>query len=159
MSTTNNTSQNKYDLGNTKIGIKYGSLQYFVKSDGTTSYYSSDLFSVEEVHKIIIIDLRILNLDRNDGNILVVKKKEPIKKMKKKSNTKTVEMSYSYKLIPIDHSLSIPNSLEIYSYDICWMDWDQAHVKFSKDSLKYIKGLNILKDIKTLDRTFKFRSI
>ena len=62
-------------------------------------------------------------------------------------------------MIPIDHSLSIPDSLEIYSYDICWMDWDQAHVKFSKDSLEYLKKLDILKDIKTLDCTFNFRSI
>ena len=80
---TNDTTQNKKGWGNTKIGMKYGSLQYFVKSNGTTSDYSSDLFSIEEVHKIIIIDLRILNLDRNDGNILVVKKKEPIQKKKK----------------------------------------------------------------------------
>ena len=156
---TSNTTQNKSDLSNTKIGMKYGSLQYFVKSDGTTSDYSSDLFSIEEVHKIIIIDLRILNLDRNDGNILVVKKKEPVKKSKKKNKSKSSEMSYTYRLIPIDHSLSIPDSLEIYSYDICWMDWDQAHVKFSKESLEYIKKLDILKDIKTLDHTFKFRNI
>ena len=56
-----------------KIGLKYGSLQYFVRADDTASNYSYDLFSVDEVHKIGILDLRIFNLDRNDGNILVRK--------------------------------------------------------------------------------------
>lgn len=58
----------------TKIGMKYGSLQSFVHADDVASNLSSDLFSVDEVHKIAILDLRILNLDRNDGNILVKKK-------------------------------------------------------------------------------------
>jgi hypothetical protein len=37
------------------------------------SNFSSSLFSVDEVHKIAILDLRIMNLDRNDGNLLVKK--------------------------------------------------------------------------------------
>lgn len=56
-----------------KLGLKYGSLQYFVRADDTASNYSYDLFSVDEVHKIGVLDLRIFNLDRNDGNILVRK--------------------------------------------------------------------------------------
>jgi hypothetical protein len=48
-----------------------GSLQAFVKSEGPIENFSSDLFSVDEVHKIGILDLRILNLDRNASNILV----------------------------------------------------------------------------------------
>ena len=53
------------------IGMKYGSLQYFVKADDAASNFSSDLFSVDEVHKIGVLDIRTMNLDRNDGNILV----------------------------------------------------------------------------------------
>lgn len=133
----------------TKLGLKYGSLQYFVRADDVASNFSSDLFSADEVHKIGILDLRILNLDRNDGNLLV--KKQEVRK-NKKSKTE-------YKLIPIDHSLSIPDNLEVYSYDICWMDWEQSHASFSQESLKYIKKIDVLKDIKMLDNTFKFRKI
>lgn len=39
------------------------------------------------------------------------------------------------------------------------MDWEQSHAKFSPESLEYIKKLDVLKDIKMLDNTFKFRKI
>jgi hypothetical protein len=55
--------------------------------------------------------------------------------------------------------MSIPDSLEVYSYDICWMEWDQIEEPFSSSSLKYINSLDVLKDIKMLDNTFKFRKI
>jgi len=50
---------------------RIGSLQAFVNSVGPIENYSSSIFSVDEVHKIAILDLRLLNLDRNPGNILV----------------------------------------------------------------------------------------
>lgn len=142
----------------TKIGKKYGSLQYFAKADDEAGNYSSDLFSVDSVHRIAILDIRLLNLDRNDGNILV-KKTQVVKKSRKKGKSKGSEKIYEYKLIPIDHSLSIPDNLEIYSYDVCWMEWDQSHEKFSPELLEYIDNLDVLKDIKLLDQSFRFRKI
>ena len=50
---------------------KVGSLQSFVKSMGPIENFSSDLFHDDEIHKIAVLDLRILNLDRNTENILV----------------------------------------------------------------------------------------
>jgi len=43
----------------------------FVESDGPIENFSSDLFSRDEVHKIAVLDIRILNIDRNECNILV----------------------------------------------------------------------------------------
>ena len=54
-----------------KEQYKIGSFQIFVKNKGSVENYSWDLFAVDEVHKIGILDLRILNLDRNNCNILV----------------------------------------------------------------------------------------
>jgi len=51
--------------------LKIGSLQKYMESEGPLENFSSDLFSVDEVHKIAILDLRIMNLDRNETNILV----------------------------------------------------------------------------------------
>jgi hypothetical protein len=51
--------------------LKIGSLQEFVNSDGPIENYSCDLFDADEIHKIAILDLRMLNIDRNDCNILV----------------------------------------------------------------------------------------
>jgi hypothetical protein len=55
-----------------------GSLQEFVKSKGPIENYSSDLFPADEIHKIAVLDLRLLNLDRNECNILVKEIKNPI---------------------------------------------------------------------------------
>lgn len=52
---------------------KYGSLQRFIEKSDVATNFSSDIFDVEQVHKIGILDLRILNCDRNDENILVLK--------------------------------------------------------------------------------------
>jgi len=57
--------------------------------------FSPSLISNDEVHKIAVLDLRLLNLDRNECNILVQK------------------IDDSYKLVPIDHGLTIPDSLAI----------------------------------------------
>lgn len=43
--------------------FKAGSLQEFVPSIGPIENFSSDLFSADEIHKIAVLDLRLLNLD------------------------------------------------------------------------------------------------
>jgi hypothetical protein len=45
---------------------KHGSLQGYVDHDDTVCDYSSSVFSVEEIHKIAVLDIRILNCDRNE---------------------------------------------------------------------------------------------
>ena len=55
--------------------------------------------------------------------------------------------------------MSIPDNLEVYPYEICWMDWDQTQAKFSETTLKYIESIDVLKDVKMLDHTFRFRKI
>ncbi len=61
------TSDNKKSL------IKHGSLQFFVAGAEEASDFGPSKFPDEEVRKIAILDLRILNCDRNEGNILVKK--------------------------------------------------------------------------------------
>ena len=39
----------------------------------TMKYKKNNIFIIREVRKIAILDIRILNCDRNDGNILVTK--------------------------------------------------------------------------------------
>jgi hypothetical protein len=80
----------------------------------------------EEIHKIAVLDLRLCNLDRNECNILV-------QEVKDKFNGEV-----SHKLIPIDHGLSLPDSLEICSYDLAWLSYKQAEQAFSQKTLNYI---------------------
>lgn len=63
----------KNNDGNYFTSSKVGSLQTFIESDGTASDVGPVLFSVREVHKIGILDIQILNLDRHLGNILIKK--------------------------------------------------------------------------------------
>ena len=51
--------------------VKIGVLQEFIKSKGPVENFSSDLFTVDNVHAIATLDLRMLNLDRNECNLLV----------------------------------------------------------------------------------------
>ena len=69
---------------------------------------SYTLFSDFEVQKIALLDLRILNDDRNDENILYFKKNKNIQ------------------LIPIDHGLSLPDSLAVCDVNLCWLFWKQV---------------------------------
>ncbi len=62
-----------------------------------------------------------MNCDRNEANILVVKKLTSGPKGMHKSTT----------LIPIDHGLSFPDNFEIYDYQIVWMGYKQSHIPFS----------------------------
>lgn len=69
------------EIENNSLKRKYGSLQRFIKSNDVAANYGSCLFSIEyyynvnfrDVHRIGILDIRILNCDRNDENLLVLK--------------------------------------------------------------------------------------
>jgi hypothetical protein len=66
-----------------------------VSSSGIIEDYGLAKLPLEEIHKIAILDIRILNCDRNGENVLVIE-------------------GAKNKLIPIDHGLSLPDNLEIY---------------------------------------------
>jgi Phosphatidylinositol 3- and 4-kinase len=106
-------------------------LQFFCENEGPIENYGSDLFHRDEVHKIAILDLRILNIDRNECNILV----------RTKISSKTGKKVR--RLIPIDHGLSFPDSLAVCSYDLAWLSWRQAEEPFSKRCLGYINSIDI----------------
>ena len=125
------------------IPKKYGTLQKFINSTGVVADYSYSLFTVEEAHKIMILDFRILNCDRNDENILLQKKI-------KKSEDSDEEKKF-YKLVPIDHALSFPSCLEIGDFDICWMGWKQAEIPFTQKEKEYIESINIIEDMERLN--------
>lgn len=123
------------------MSSKLGTLQAFCKNVGPIEDFSEDLFSSDEIHKIGILDVRICNLDRNAANILVDKTEE------------------GYKLIPIDHGLSIPDTLNVSSFDLAWMSFSQAELPFSQKSLDYIQNIDVDKDIELLESTLSFRPI
>ena len=91
--------------------------------------------------------MRILNLDRNECNILVRNTKDAKTQRRKKI------------LVPIDHGLSFPDTLAICSYDLVWLSWSHAAEPFSEKTREKILKLKPEHDLKLLDQTFHFRQI
>lgn len=115
---------------------KIASLQRFVEHDSDAGDLSPSGFSVSSVHRIGILDIRILNIDRHSGNILV-----------KKYQLDKHSLGAS-ELIPIDHGLCLPEWLDDPYFE--WLHWPQASIPFSDAEIDYISNLNPFEDAKLL---------
>ncbi|XP_022961733.1 phosphatidylinositol 4-kinase gamma 7-like [Cucurbita moschata] len=118
-----------------KLVSKIASLQEFIPHDFDASDHGTSSFPVVAVHRIGILDIRVFNTDRHAGNLLV-------RKLDGVGRFDQVE------LIPIDHGLCLPETLEDPYFE--WIHWPQASIPFSEDELKYIKDLNPFKDSEML---------
>jgi len=109
---------------------KVGSLQQFVQNAESTEEYGPSLYSLDDVHRIALLDIRIVNCDRNGENILV-----------KRENNK-------HRLIPIDHAFSLPayKSLDNLRH-FEWMNYRQSKMPISQDTKDLIHNIDIEKDI------------
>ena len=98
---------------------KYGSLQQFVQSDTTCEDLGYSAFSIEEVHKIAVLDLRLANADRNEGNILAKR-----------------GLDGAWQLTPIDHSYCLPDTWEDIVF--AWSSWRQVQIHLVIDVMSLI---------------------
>ncbi|KAB1215455.1 Phosphatidylinositol 4-kinase gamma 2 [Morella rubra] len=115
----------------TPKNVKIGSLQLFMKHDGSCEDIGPGAFPVDEVHRITVLDIRTANADRHSGNIL----------FRKDQDGKTV-------LIPIDHGYCLPETFEDCTFD--WLYWPQVREPYSPDTLEYINSLDAEQDIALL---------
>uniref|UniRef100_A0A1J3E461 1-phosphatidylinositol 4-kinase n=1 Tax=Noccaea caerulescens TaxID=107243 RepID=A0A1J3E461_NOCCA len=131
-----NNSREKKKLVSSKIA----SFQKFVAHDFDASDHGTSSFPVASVHRIGILDVRILNTDRHGGNLLV----------KKLDDDGVVGRFGQVELIPIDHGLCLPETLEDPYFE--WIHWPQASIPFSEEELDYIQNLDPVKDCDMLRR-------
>ncbi|KAG7380346.1 Phosphatidylinositol 4-kinase type 2-beta [Phytophthora pseudosyringae] len=127
------------------LHFKVGSLQEFVRHDDVVSDLAPNQFSTHQVHKIVLLDMRLLNTDRNDANILVRKRRSP--------TTGHAE----YELIPIDHGYCLPQFLEIGWCDWCWYNWPQLQKPLSAEDRAYVLSLSAQKDSDRLAKRIPLR--
>eukprot|EP00998_Keelungia_sp_KM082_P004642 NODE_1590_length_1284_cov_90.887640_g1575_i0.p1 GENE.NODE_1590_length_1284_cov_90.887640_g1575_i0~~NODE_1590_length_1284_cov_90.887640_g1575_i0.p1 ORF type:complete len:342 (+),score=25.52 NODE_1590_length_1284_cov_90.887640_g1575_i0:129-1154(+) len=115
---------------------KYGSLQQFVRSTDGDAVSAEDLplgtWSADDVHRIAVFDLRMLNCDRHASNLLA-----PL--------TPT-----GRQLIPIDHGNCLPLTLKELCYD--WYLWPQTKELCNPDTVAYIGQLDAFADARVLKR-------
>jgi hypothetical protein len=108
-----------------------GSLQLYMSNEGGSWDFSPSQFSVNDVHRIGILDVRVMNTDRHGGNILVSRQKTGVR------------------LIPIDHAFCLPESFgDFFWFE--WANWPQAKIPFSQQLLNAIQEINIEHDASLL---------
>jgi len=103
--------------------VKTGSLQEFVDNDGPVGDIGPQVFPVDEVHRVALLDLIFHNTDRHEGNILY--RKSPLGHME---------------LIPIDHGFSLPDRVGGGWFD--WLHYPQARKPFSADFSRVVDELD-----------------
>ncbi|CAI0390349.1 unnamed protein product [Linum tenue] len=117
---------------------KIASFQQFIQHDFDASDHGSSSFPVSAVHRIGILDIRILNTDRHGGNLLVKKFDDGVGRFGQ------------VELIPIDHGLCLPETLEDPYFE--WIHWPQSSIPFSEDEIEYIAKLDPVEDCLMLKR-------
>ncbi|OWZ05609.1 Phosphatidylinositol 3 and 4-kinase [Phytophthora megakarya] len=125
--------------------FKVGSLQEFVRHDDVVSDLAPNQFSTHQVHKIVLLDMRLLNTDRNDANILVRKRRS------------LTTGHAKYELIPIDHGYCLPQFLEIGWCDWCWYNWPQLLNPLSAEDRAYVLSLSAQEDVDRLAKRIPLR--
>ena len=103
------TPNKKAKLSDNRDTSKIGSLQAFVKAECTMDDLSPSMINKDEVHKIALLDIRLLNADRNAANILC--RRRPA--------------DGSIELVPIDHGFCLRSVGDVSWMDWCWLDWPQ----------------------------------
>jgi len=120
---------------------KVGALQKFIAGEVIENFGVKN-FTQREVHKIGILDIRILNCDRNTGNVLVSR-----------------DEFGRYALQPIDHGLSLPEKIEITRDSWVWLHWEQSKQPFDPYTLNFIKSIDVERDIAQLRSELNFAEI
>ncbi|XP_020102853.1 phosphatidylinositol 4-kinase gamma 5-like [Ananas comosus] len=122
-----------------EVTSKIASFQQFIPHDFDASDHGTSSFPVAAVHRIGILDVRIFNTDRHAGNLLV-----------RKFDGAAGRFGGQTELIPIDHGLCLPESLEDPYFE--WIHWPQSSIPFSDDELDYIDRLDPTSDCEMLRR-------
>ena len=147
---------------------KMGSLQQFVEASDVFEDLGASVLSDLEVQKIALLDLRLLNCDRNAANILAIRKGpmtlspsvsseldfcfEESGTSPPSSMSGMGEGNDRYQLVPIDHGYSLPSKLLINEIDWAWFYYPQVNRPVHEEIKKYVETLDIDAIIVTLQQ-------
>ena len=137
---------------------KLGSLQKFIRGADLFEDLGPSLLSDFEVQKIALLDIRLLNCDRNAANILVQHTHDSCSDQDSEveadhrhefvvsgSPTAGVDMLHQnvYHLVPIDHGYCMPSRLKILEWDWTWFHYAHIRRPVHPDIINYMKALDI----------------
>lgn len=130
-------SLNPQASASSSLAKKVGSFQEFVDCECTMDDLGRSVIPKDEIHKIAILDIRIMNADRNAANLLCRRKPDN-----------------SIELVPIDHGYCLRDVCDVAWWDWAWLDWPQMKEPLSEKSKRYILSLDIDADVKMLKERF-----
>eukprot|EP00545_Synedropsis_sp_CCMP1620_P006824 CAMPEP_0119009046 /NCGR_PEP_ID=MMETSP1176-20130426/4104_1 /TAXON_ID=265551 /ORGANISM="Synedropsis recta cf, Strain CCMP1620" /LENGTH=705 /DNA_ID=CAMNT_0006961489 /DNA_START=762 /DNA_END=2879 /DNA_ORIENTATION=+ len=130
------------NTGSSRRGAtKVGSLQVFIKAECTMDDLSPSKIHKDEIHKIALLDMRLMNADRNSANLLCRRRPQ----------------DGSIELVPIDHGFCLRSVCDVSWMDWCWLDWPQMKEPISKEIKNYILKIDIDADCQLLKETLNIQ--
>ncbi|CAM9685511.1 unnamed protein product [Phaeothamnion confervicola] len=164
--------------------VKMGSFQEFVRHDELVADLGPSRLPADAVHRIAILDIRLLNNDRNDANILV--RRRTVRRHGGHSGSSngcsgggagsgngsgsdhgrdgsgggsggSSGSQTELELIPIDHGYCLPSVLEIGWCDWTWIDWPQLREPLSRETRAYVLSLDADADAARVARDLHLR--
>lgn len=114
-------SISKDSIATSSLTNKVGSFQEFVRTECSMDDLSPSMLSADEVHKIAILDIRLMNADRNSANLLCRRRRDD-----------------SIGLVPIDHGFCLRSVADVSWMDWCWLDWPQMKQVCSRLALVFL---------------------
>jgi hypothetical protein len=123
-------------LKNLHPTYKAASIEKYVQHICTADAFGPSRYSVQSVHRLGILDVRLYNMDMHSLNILVC------------FPAAEAEDNDLMDLVPIDHGDCLPNAS--FPVDNEWVYWSQSSVPFSDDVLRYIHNLDLVTDANLL---------
>jgi hypothetical protein len=133
------TDHNKSLSSPTILEKKVGSCQEYVHAECSMDDLSPSKLTTDQVHKIAILDIRVMNADRNSANLLCVRNRDD---------------PDTFDLVPIDHGYCLRTVADVCWFDWCWLDWPQTKKPMSQKSKDYVLGLDIEGDMRMLKERF-----
>jgi len=139
----------------TRNAESVGSVQVYVPNIGCADDYGSSMFDTEDVHRIGALDIRLFNMDRHLGNLLVSRRDSSSSNGNSSSNGSQnlrEGPSKTMRLVPIDHAYTLPDFRELSDANFEWLTWKQAREPFSQETKDYLLSLDPFFDASALRR-------
>eukprot|EP00210_Caulerpa_lentillifera_P002882 g2752.t1 len=139
---TGSAAQSPVEVNDVDLPVKLGSIQEYVPHLCDTTEMGTSKFSVSDVQRIAIQDIRFYNTDRHAGNILV--RKIPLASRSLTDQQQHQFGETGYELVPIDHGFCLPEALEPPYFE--WQHWSQARMPLGEKERDYIAQIDIEAD-------------
>jgi hypothetical protein len=115
-------------------------LQVFVPSASASGDFGASLFNVKDVQAIAVLDMRLMNTDRHDGNILV------------QETVDHATLTTTRRLVPIDHGCCLPDRVQVCGVEWAWLSWPQVKQPIVGSVREAILSVDVEADAEVLRR-------